>query len=107
MVAVPRSSRDAPGGMVFHVLNRGIGRAWGRTRRDDPAFPLLATCPSPRASDWLEIVNRPQSEEELQTLRCCVHRGCPFGDTDWIAATARRLGLDSTLRQRGRPRREE
>jgi len=26
MVAMPRSSRDAPGGMVFHVLNRGVGR---------------------------------------------------------------------------------
>jgi len=26
MAAMPRSARFAPGGMVFHVLNRGVGR---------------------------------------------------------------------------------
>jgi len=25
-VVMPRTSRVAPGGMVFHVLNRGVGR---------------------------------------------------------------------------------
>lgn len=25
-MAMPRSARVAPGGMVFHVLNRGVGR---------------------------------------------------------------------------------
>jgi len=79
----------------------------GRASREDPAFPLLAAWPLPRPVDWLEIVNRPQSEEELQALRRCVNRGCPFGDREWATATARRLGLESTLRHRGRPRRQE
>jgi putative transposase len=79
----------------------------GRANREDAAFPLLSAWPLPRPVDWLEIVNRPQSEEELEALRRCVTRGCPFGSADWVAATARWLGLESTLRQRGRPRRSE
>ena len=57
-----------------------------------------------RPADWLEIVNQPQSEGELAALRRCVNRGCPYGDANWIADTAKSLGLESTLRPRGRPK---
>jgi putative transposase len=76
----------------------------GRPAREDPRFSLLASWPVPRPADWLENVNRPQSEAELQAARRCVHRSCPMGDPQWIAATAKILGLESTLRDRGRPR---
>jgi putative transposase len=76
----------------------------GRAAREDPAFPILSDWPLPRPVDWLEIVRQAQSEAELQAVRRCVNRGCPFGRPDWVATTARQLGLESTLRQRGRPR---
>ena len=75
-----------------------------RAEREDPAFPLLSKWPLPRPADWLELVNRPQTEAELEALRCCVNRGRPFGDPAWIADAAQRLGLEWTLRSRGRPR---
>ena len=77
-----------------------------RGERDDPAFPILAAWPLPRPADWLQIVNRPQSEAELKALRGCVNRGSPLGPPDWIARTAKQLKLESTLRSRGRPRKE-
>jgi len=36
-----------------------------------------------------------------------VKRGCPLGDADWVARRAKQLGLESTLRSRGRPRKDE
>lgn len=66
--------------------------------------PLLNPGPLPRGRDWLEHVNRPQSESELEAIRQSVKRGTPFGDDRWRTRTARRLGLESTLRPRGRPR---
>jgi putative transposase len=36
-----------------------------------------------------------------------VQRGRPFGSEKWQKATAKRLGLESTFRPRGRPRKEE
>jgi putative transposase len=79
----------------------------GRAAREDPAAPLLTPWPLPRPADWLDIVNQPQTEAELQALRRCLNRGCPFGDAAWVEETARLLGLQATLRGRGRPRRRE
>ena len=31
-------------------------------------------------TDWLQLVNQPQTEAEVAALRCCVNRGRPFGD---------------------------
>ncbi len=60
--------------------------------------------PAVRAKKWLERVNEPLSLGDLQRLRTSVERGRPYGDDSWTNQTARRLGLESTLRSRGRPR---
>jgi putative transposase len=61
--------------------------------------PWLAT-----PADWKRVVNRPQSQVEVEALQTSVRRGRPFGDDRWQAQTARALRLESTLRPRGRPR---
>ena len=57
-----------------------------------------------RPDDWLETVNRPQTDDELETLRRCLTRGRPFGSERWSRRVTTALGLESTLRPRGRPR---
>ena len=44
---------------------------------------------------------------ELEAVRTCVRRGRPYGGEAWSRAAAERLGLQSALRSRGRPRKEE
>ena len=69
------------------------------------ARPLfLAEGPLPRPDDWPQRVNRPENAAELEALRLSAVRGAPFGDPQWRARTATRLGLQATLRPRGRPR---
>jgi putative transposase len=65
---------------------------------------LLASWPLSRSPGWLEYVNTPQTESELTALRRSVSRGCPFGDSSWTRRTASQLGLESSLRSQGRPR---
>jgi putative transposase len=60
--------------------------------------------PAVRDKRWLERVNEPLPVGDLQRLRSSVVRGRPYGDDSWTNQTARRLGLESTLRPRGRPR---
>ena len=48
-------------------------------------------------------VQAAQTEAELEALRCFVVSGAPFGEASWQQRTASRLGLQSTLRARGRP----
>jgi putative transposase len=59
--------------------------------------------PVPRPANWLELVNEAATEKELQRLRGSAERGCPFGAEKWVQQTAKALGLESTLRARGRP----
>jgi putative transposase len=75
---------------------------WGR--KDAKLLEFLADWPVERPSEWLQWVNEPERESELEALRCGTQRGRPFGIEDWVTTTASRLGLESALRQRGRPK---
>ncbi len=60
-----------------------------------------------RDERWLERVNEPLSVAELQRLRHSISRGRPYGGEAWTQQTAIRLGLESCLRPRGRPRKQK
>ncbi len=65
---------------------------------------MLSDWPIDCPRDWVSAVNRAQSEAELVALRRSVERGAPFGDEKWARRIATRLGLEASLRPRGRPR---
>ena len=62
--------------------------------------------PVARGRNWLAHVAEPQTDIELLALRRSAHRGCPFGSERWQKRTVTALGLQSTLRPRGRPRKQ-
>ena len=78
---------------------------WRRERGSEKERSALADWPVPRPFDWVEQVNRPESEAELEALRRAVQRGRPFGDETWTVEAARALRLQRTLRPQGRPKR--
>lgn len=73
-------------------------------RESNTADVTLAEWPLARPSDWKELVNQPQTAKEIEAVQHAINRGCPFGSETWTIRTAERLGLESTLRPRGRPR---
>ena len=66
----------------------------------------ISTWPLPRKPSWTDHVNAPQTEAELSALRRSVQRGSPFGDESWLLETVDRLGIESTLRPQGRPKKK-
>ncbi len=64
----------------------------------------LSAWPVPRLPNWKVRVNQVLSDKELKAVKQSVQRSCPLGTSDWIAATAKRLNLESTIRPKGRPR---
>jgi putative transposase len=86
-----------------------VGRAedwpWSslNERLTAPLLPMLAAGPVPLPGNWLDYVNAPQTEGELERIRRSVVRSCPYGSVGWVERTARDLGLESSLRPRGRP----
>jgi putative transposase len=78
-----------------------------RRTKGAEAASWLAEWPLERPQNWVRMVNTPQTEAELNAVRRSVRRGNPFGDEWWTDQTVRRLGLESTLRPQGRPRRDK
>jgi putative transposase len=65
---------------------------------------LLADWPLPRPRNWKKLVNDPQTDADVEAIRRAVSRGRPYGEPDWVEQTAKRLGLESTLRAPHRPK---
>ena len=53
---------------------------------------------------WTDYVDAPMTGKELNQFRQSVDRQAPFGDRTWQERICRTLGLESTLRPLGRPK---
>jgi putative transposase len=49
-------------------------------------------------------VNDPQTAAELDAIRVSVDNGKPFGDERWQKSVTAALGLESSYRKAGRPK---
>ncbi len=65
---------------------------------------MLSDWPMPRPRSWVQYVNQPASNAELDAIRRSCNRGSPYGSESWVHTTAKTLGLESTLRAPGRPK---
>ena len=91
------------------LVERAEDWPWSSLRRyeaDAPAW--LDPGPAPRGPGWIDEVNRiADGDEEHRRLRRSVERGTPFGSEEWAQRSAATLELQSTLRGRGRPRKDD
>jgi len=80
---------------------------WRRVNGKPEDRRWLGDWPVPRPRSWPTLVNEPQTEAELEAIRRSVLRGQPYGGERWVKNAARQLGLQSTLRSRGRPKKSQ
>jgi putative transposase len=81
---------------------------WGscavRPDRSHALRTLLTKWPVNRPRQWVEYVNQPQTAAEEAAVAEHIERNRPYGQAEWAQRTARTLGLEQSLRPRGRPR---
>jgi putative transposase len=77
---------------------------WRRTTGTPDDQQLLSAWPVAYPKQWRKFVNQPQTEAEVDAIRRSVARGQPYGGEHWVRRTAKRLGLESTLRAPHRPK---
>jgi hypothetical protein len=63
---------------------------------------LLDPWPVDRPQRWLDRVNQPQTAAEEAAMTLHIQRGRPLGGDSWTTRMVRSLGLQQTVRQRGR-----
>jgi len=67
-----------------------------------PSLALNALFPEAR-----KHLPRTLSVKQVESIRKSIDRGSPLGDLDWQTAIAKTLGLESTLRPKGRPKKKK
>jgi hypothetical protein len=66
-------------------------------------YPLLSSWPLPLPPRWLATVNLPADPAEDKLMTESIARNRPVGSESWVRRTAKALGLEQSLRPRGRP----
>jgi len=65
---------------------------------------LLEDLPIELPEDWAKFVDQAFEEQELDIIHKSVNRGTPYGSQEWQKKKCKELGLESTIRPIGRPR---
>jgi putative transposase len=68
------------------------------------AKELLSPWPVRRSPNWLDYVNTPETQGELDAIRNCAKRGSPYGTDSWCDQMIKTLNLEITVNPRGRPK---
>jgi putative transposase len=84
------------------LVERAQDWPWGSLAQRGIAPPPAWFCAVDLPRGWPDWVNEPQTAVELEAIRASVNRGAPFGAEGWRTETATALGLQATLRPRGR-----
>jgi putative transposase len=92
-------------GIVANALDWPWSGAYTRLHRSNRL--TLARWPVERPRNWTALLNDPLDRQQADTIRTSIERGRPLGDAQWTRKIADRLGLGFTLRNAGRPRKEE
>ncbi len=89
------------------VVERSADWPWSSLaiRLGDEKPIVLSEGPMALPGRWEKLVDKAVNmpEKDRKMLETCIKRGRPMGRDDWIMRTAAMLGLESTLRPRGRP----
>jgi putative transposase len=91
-------------GLVKRAEDWKWSSLWRYLHGDQSQKLVLSSWPVDRPANYAEYVNLPQTESEVEAIRRCIARGQPYGSERWAQETAKRLGIEWTLRPRGRPR---
>jgi len=67
---------------------------------------LIDKVPIEIQKEWTEYVDQPLQENDLDQVRTSVNRQTPLGDALWLMKICQEFGLESTVRRRGRPKKE-
>jgi len=89
--------------LVKKAQNWQWSSLWRREYGNEEQRKILALWPTLVPHNYIRWVNTLPSEEAA-AISLSMQRGCPLGAKSWVGKMVSKFGLESTIRQRGRPR---
>lgn len=91
-------------GLVQRVQDWRWSSLWRRLYGSEKQKRLLDLWPIPEKEDYLNLINQTEADAVIIDIRESIQRGKPFGEGSWIGKIVKFLGLESTIKPRGRPK---
>lgn len=91
-------------GLVKEAQDWRWSSLWRREHGTPKQKEILDTWPIPIPKNYLDYVNRPESEKELESIQESITKNRPFGENGWVSKMVNKFGLELTLREPGRPK---
>jgi putative transposase len=92
--------------LMQKVENWRWGSSWRRVHGNESQRKLISISPVDLPSNYVKWVNTPESAKELESIRASVNKGAPYGRDSWIEKTVKQFDLGQTMRNPGRPPKE-
>lgn len=93
-------------GLAEKIADWRWGSAWIRKNGSEKQKKLLAPWSIEMPDYYIEWANTlsKDEEEKLEKIRYAIKRNQPFGRKEWVEKIAEELGIESTIHERGRPK---
>ncbi|PHR53871.1 MAG: transposase [Arcobacter sp.] len=76
-------------------------------QRDRKEQNLLDALPVEIPSNWIDFVNDVEKESDIEIIRNSINRQAPLGEQGWQEIMCERYGIESSIRARGRPKKDD
>jgi len=77
---------------------------WIREQGSNELKKLLSPWPIHPNKDYSKLINKTQDKEEEKEIVKSIIKSRPLGKEPWVKTIAKRLGLESSLKNPGRPK---
>ena len=84
------------------LVRRAEDWKWSSLAKND----LVDAWPIERPRNWRVLVNEPVGENERSQMKVSFERGRPLGEAHWVKKIAAKMGLESTMNERCRPKKD-
>ncbi|HEY4515399.1 MAG TPA: transposase [Candidatus Paceibacterota bacterium] len=99
---VERNAKKA--NLVNKAENWQWSSVWRQEKGTAKQKKILSAWPVSKPRDYLDWLDKPQSQEEEEALERSIAKSAPYGGDSWVANKTKRFGLQLTQRTPGRPK---
>ena len=78
--------------------------AYARQYGNEKQKKMLSPWPMAEPHPYLEWLNQSPGKEEIENIRYAIQKSRPYGSEKWVSRAVAKFGLETTLRDRGRPK---
>jgi len=101
---VERNAKRAA--LVRHAEDWKWSSIHARLKGSEEQKKLLSPWPVEQPDNYVDWINQSEPKEEIKDIRYAIKRSRPYGSEQWVERAVKKFGLQSTMRDPWRPKKD-